>query len=87
MTLLKFFLEFGKHGLGLLWLPYIGLSLWFIYQTWKASTSGGKRQLPGGGYVYDEKKTPVYKIPQFWFFVAITVAAIVIHLIIQPDYK
>lgn len=87
MTFLKFFLEFGEHGLGLLWFPYIGLSGWFLYQTWKAHGSGGKRQLPEGGYVYDDEKTPIHKIPQFWFFVALTVAAVVIHLMIQSDYR
>tara|TARA_R110000868_G_scaffold29391_2_gene109255 strand:+ start:693 stop:953 length:261 start_codon:yes stop_codon:yes gene_type:complete len=86
MTLLKFFLDFGEHGLGALWIPYIVLSIHFLYQTWRAHESGGTQQVPGG-VVNDDDKTPIHKIPQFWFFVALTVAAVVIHLMIQSDYR
>lgn len=86
MTLLKFFLEFGKNGLGALWIPYIGLSIWFLYQTYVAYNSGGTQQVPGGR-IDDNEKTSLLKIGAFKFFLAITVAAVIIHFMIENSYK
>lgn len=68
MTLLKFFLDWGKYGLGALWLPYFILSAWFWYQIIR-------------------NRTNVLKQPQFWAFVFISGIALIIHLLIQNDYK
>lgn len=87
MYILKFFLDWGKNGLGALWLPYIGLSIWFLYQTYKAKKSGWRSDSVSGGHQEGTESVNIWKIGAFKFFLAITVAAIIIHLVIQSSYK
>lgn len=86
MYLLKFFLEWGKNGLGFLWVPYIALSAWFLYQTYKARKSGWRQDTLAGT---TEGKEPIslLKIGAFKFFLALTGFAIIIHFVIQASYK
>lgn len=88
MFLLKFFLEFGKHGLGALWLPYIGLSIYFLYQAWQGYKSGWYKVDKATGITSGTEKLKWYQYHKFSFlWLGITAAAIVIHLLIQSDYK
>lgn len=88
MFLLKFFLDWGKHGLGALWLPYIGLSILFIYRSAIAYKSGWYKVDPVKGITSGKEKLKWYQYHQFAiYWVAITIAAIVIHLLIQSDYR
>lgn len=86
MYLLKFFLEWGKNGLGALWILYFGLAAWFIYQTITALRSGWRKDTLAGT-TQGEKSVPIWRIGAFRFLIAITVIAIVIHLVIQSSYK
>jgi len=65
---------------------WLALSGWFGYQAYKAHNSGGKDQEPTGT-IYDDKKTPYYKIPQFWGIVFITALYGIALLLIASDYK
>jgi hypothetical protein len=69
--------DFGKNGYGLLWIIYALLSIWFIYQSVKAVHD------PISSYY----KKPLYKVPVFGFFIAITVIAVIIHFCIAASYK
>lgn len=85
MTLLSIF---NTGGLTLvLSIIAFGLMGWLGYQTWVASKSGGKRQTPQGTTVYDNNKTPFYKIPQFWLAVVVLIFYIWALLAISSDYK
>jgi hypothetical protein len=86
MYFLKFFLEWGKNGLGFLWVPYIALSAWFLYQTITALRSGWRQDAIG---VKKEGKEPVsiWKIGAFKLFLALTGFAIIIHIAITLSYK
>lgn len=91
MTLLKFFLEWGEHGLGFLWVIYAGLMIWFAYQTYRTWYNSETRitDLPGGQRI-EEKNQPkmsLVEIPTFWFMVALTIIAGVVHFIIEASYK
>lgn len=65
---------------------YLGLSAWFLYQTFKARGSGWRQDT-----MYTSKegkeKIPFLKIGAFKFFIAITVAYIVALLVIASDYR
>lgn len=64
---------FNTGGLTLaLTIVWALLAGWFIYQTLKMNKV---------------TKTPITKIPQFWFAVAVTVAFGVALLIVASDYK
>ena len=84
MTLLKFFLDWGKNGLGFLWVPYISLSIWFLYQAYVASKSGW-REDSINHHAEGDENIPFYKQTMFYYFLALTVAAIVVHLLIRSE--
>lgn len=86
MYLLKFFLEWGKNGLGFLWVPYIALSAWFLYQTITALRSGW-RQDNLGGTKQGKESVSIWRIGAFRYFLGITVIAVIIHIAIQISYK
>ncbi len=65
---------------------WLVLSGWFGYQAYIAHNSGGADQEPTG-MMLDNKKTPYYKIPQFWGIVFLTVLYVVALLVIASDYK
>lgn len=87
MTLLKFFLEFGKHGLGALWIPYALVSGWLLYQAVRASKSGWKQQKKDGTTDYGKENIPIYKTAQFIGVLILTVIAVIVHFAIQGSYK
>jgi len=70
-------------GLSIFFIPLAG---WFFYQAWVAHNSGGTIQTPTG-IISDDNKTPLYKIPQFWAAVFVTVCYVVALLFIASDYK
>lgn len=85
---LLFFLEFGKHGLAALWIPYGLVTAWLLIQTVIAHNSGGYKQgAQGQAPTLDNKKTPLWKIPQFKGAIILTIIAIVVHFCIQASYK
>lgn len=86
MYLLKFFLEWGKYGLGFLWVLYAGLSAWFLYQMSQQMKKGGTKQ-SRDGIIYDNKKTPFYKTNGFKLWLFLTSITIIIHFMIHSDYK
>jgi len=51
-------------------------SVGFFYVSWRMSRSGGKRQLPQGGYEYTSSPVPIYNIGRFWFGVGLLIATI-----------
>lgn len=88
-------LDFGKNGLGLLWVVYAGLMLWLAFQTWRTHSKPVQVKVEDKttsvGYRWEDtnpvQHTPVTTEPTFWFMVAVTVIAIVIHILITADYK
>lgn len=86
MTFLKFFLDWGKHGLGALWLPYIIVSIILLYQHFKAVKSGWY-QNKAGVNTQGKGKLKWYQYHKLMGFFAITIAAIIIHFAIQASYK
>ena len=77
-----------QGGLWLIFvLPLCGAAI-FFWTAYKASKSGSVIQdqyAPGAKREYDEN-VPIYKIPQFWFGVALVIAAIV-FIIMQNHEK
>lgn len=86
MQLLKFFLEWGKHGLGFLWVPYIILSAWLLIQAGIASRSGWYQNDNVSGYKEGKENIRFWKSRKFYGFLAITVAAIIIHFGIKYEW-
>lgn len=87
MTLLKFFLEWGEHGLGALWLAYfipMGIVGWQVYKGWNQPY--GRNNPTTGKWEQLADKTG-FKNNLKYFLIAFTVAAIVIHFLIQSSYK
>jgi ABC-type glycerol-3-phosphate transport system permease component len=95
LTVLISIFDFGKHGFGILWIVYLLLSLWLLFQTYRTHSKIVQKKvpfpLPGAPnnvkWIDTPDHTPVTRIPTFWFFIAITVIAIVIHILITADYK
>lgn len=78
---------FNTGGLTLaLTIFWLVLSGWFCYQAYIAHKSGGVDQEPTG-MILDNKKTPYYKIPQFWGIVFLTVLYVIALLVVASDYK
>lgn len=86
MQFLKFFLDWGKHGLGALWLPYIFVSVILLYQYFKARKNGWYKNSPSGNTA-GTGKLPWYKYHTLVGWMLITLAAIIIHFVIQASYK
>lgn len=86
MTFLKFFLEWGKHGLAALWLPYIIVSIILLYQYFKARKSGWYQNKDGVNTA-GTGKLPWYKYHTLVGWLIITGVAIIIHFAIQASYK
>lgn len=71
-------------GLTIVWAL---LLTWFLIQAIKAHNSGGTQSGSTGYQITDNKKTPFYKIPQFWFAVIVTALYIFALLQVASDYK
>jgi len=56
-------------------------SVGFLYTSWRMSRSGGKRQLPQGGWEYTSEPVSVFKIGRFWFGVGLLIATIIIIIV------
>lgn len=86
MHLLKFFLEWGKHGLGFFWVVYAGLSIWFLYQAYVGYKSGWYR-IDKQGVRTEGQRLKWYEYHKFSiFFLGITLAAIIIHFGIKYEW-
>jgi len=85
---LLFFLEFGKHGLGLLTVLYVLLSGFLIVQA--IIKRNKNQQYVGDGanqrQLKDQPKQPIYKIATFKMWIILTIIAIIIHFAIQASY-
>jgi len=84
---LLFILEWGKHGLGALWLAYaIPVTIWIV-QTIKAVKSGWVQDAPTTGHSEGKEKLSIGKYHKLWYILAASIAALIIHLVIQASYK
>lgn len=84
MTLLNIFHTGGVTlALTIFWGVLTG---WFIHQTIKAHKSGWTQQTKDG-YKQGDEQIKVYKIPQFWFAVILTVLYFIAMLFVASDYK
>jgi hypothetical protein len=87
MQILKFFLDWGKHGLGALWLPYLIVMAILGYQVYQAHKSEYGNYDVKGQWVKISDTTPLLKINQFKGMIVLTVIAIIIHFSVQASYK
>jgi hypothetical protein len=74
---------------GLFWgltAVYVALSVWFLYQTFKARKSGWRQDAVNVKREGTEK-IPLLRIGAFKFFLAITAAYIIALLIVASDYR
>lgn len=76
-----------QGGLWLIFvLPLLG-SIPFFYTAYKASKSGSVTRDPKTMLeIQSDENVPIYKIPQFWFGVALVIAAVV-FIIMQNHEK
>lgn len=74
----------GRHSDGTsvwveLWVIPTGLilgALWSLYRAYKSHKSGSTKIIQGKVTNIEAGKIPIYKLPQFYYFVALTLAAI-----------
>jgi hypothetical protein len=85
MTLLNIF-DTGGLTLGLSIVAF-GLIGWFGYQAYRAHNSGWVQQDLNKGTQSGKEKIPYWKIPQFWFAVAVLVLYIIAMFIVASDYR
>lgn len=87
MHLLKFFLEWGKHGLAFLWVPYLVVSAILLIQAYRGSKSGWYQNDNVSGYKEGKENIRFWKSHKFYGWIGITVAAVIIHFVIQASYR
>jgi hypothetical protein len=76
------------HAGGLVAIPFLVavFGLYFLGVAYRKSKSGSTQQTPGG-IVESDKNVSIFKIGQLWYAVALILAAIVIALIMESDYR
>lgn len=88
MTLL-FFLEWGKHGLGFMWVLWAGLSGFIGYKAYKSRENSTTRvlddELGNRRVLTNQPKLSWWNVPEFRILLLTQLAFIVIHLVIVAE--